>query len=286
MIPPGDGILFGAMRRATPVYVLGDSHVLIYSDRVAERGGELFVFRSLYCPSLRAVDFVAEDGRLDERVRTQMGAARLLVEVNGRDEAFHKTRAREWRAAAVAADKVRETPALVIACGALDVLFRIADLHADDLVLPADLGRRFDVPGICRHARPGALSPARSGALFEQYLRPLRSGIRVLKELGFERLAMLSIPPPTVRSEQFHAIMATVGIRCSAARLHAGFRYKLMLLANDALHALCGEENVTFVNRWNDQTVRGLARSGLLHDAIHIGSEPCAETIGELLKAV
>jgi hypothetical protein len=274
------------MRRATPIYVLGDSHVLIFADRVAERGQDLFVFRSLYCPSLQAAEFVDAEGRLDQRVRAQMRAAGLLVEVDGGDEAFHTTRSREWRAAAVAADKTRETPALVIACGGLDTLFRIADLRADDVVLPADLGRRFDVPAICRHVRPGALPAERARAMFAPYMRPLRTGIQALKRLGFERLFVLSIPPPTVRSEQFRTLFTTVGFRCTGPRLEVGFRYKITLLANDALHGLCADEGIRFVNRWNDQTVRGLARSGLLHDAIHVGSEPCAATIGDLLQAV
>jgi hypothetical protein len=159
----------------------------------------------LYSPSLRVSEFVDAAGRLHGGIVEQMTAARLLVDVDGQLEAFHRTESHIWRSVAVAEDRSRSEPALVISCGGLDALFRIAERDHSDFVISGDVGRWFDVPRCCETADADALDADRTCAFFASYVEALRKGLQRLQRYGFRRLAVLSIPPPTIRSERVPA---------------------------------------------------------------------------------
>jgi hypothetical protein len=66
------------MPRPTPVYVIGDSHVLALSDRLFRTSwGELIEFRALYCRSFPARSFVRPDGALNDEIQAALRVARI-----------------------------------------------------------------------------------------------------------------------------------------------------------------------------------------------------------------
>lgn len=260
--------------RPRSAYVLGDSQSLAYDDRVysaAVPSGGSYVFRTIYCPGLSASGFADAGGTLGPLVRTKMTAAGLLVDVrDGAIEATHATADANTRAVAAAGLRPRNEPLLALSCGGFDAAILMASLERDDVTLPSDLPREFAANASLLTSSPDALDAEAALRCVSAQTAPLRDGLRALRALGFNNLAVLSIPPPSMVDKPLQDIIRNLGRRLNAARSRAPYRYKIVLLINYQLRRMCQEEGVLFVNRWNDQTHHGIAKQYLLHDGYHL----------------
>jgi hypothetical protein len=271
-----------AHRRPRRIYVVGDSHALIYADRtVTDRAGTSAVtFTALHCRDTAASTCVGPDGRLAPGVRRALAEARLVVEDGDRIEALHRTTVPAWRYLAVAEDRAREDPALVFAFGGLDAFHLGARLPADTIRVPAEL--RGDAPAGLYATPPGSMPFAEALMIGSRELRPFADLLYGLRALGFGRMALLSVPPPTANDDAFRAAVANVQLDWSEPKLRLPFRHQIIRVVNEALRGLAAELGIPFVDRWADQVVRGVAAPGLLHDWLHIGSRPANETAAVL----
>lgn len=269
--------------RVNPIFVAGDSQSIVYGDRVYIDGECSYVTRTLHC-GLHAGDLADEHGTLYEPFVVGLRGARLALPVNGRLEACHVSGAGELWALTGPDQRQRADPPIVFACGHLD-LSRIArDLPFDDFALPDDIAQHFNVPPVCLENDGDGASAFDMRTLAHTRLMTFRIGLRVLRRLGFGRLAVLSLAPFGTDDAQFAQLADVVALPGHARRLALKFRYKLVLLMNSVLEQLCREEGIDFLNRWPEQTSGGIVRAGVLHDQFHISSAEADRGLPDLVR--
>ena len=94
------------------------------------------------------------------------------------------------------------------------------------------------------------------------------SGIRTLREIGFQRLFLHSLPPPGL-------LAATWG---KPVRL----RYKITILANQLFAEFCAENDVGFLDIWEDVTTDGLRNMDFDLDDTHLNLASATVTMNRL----
>lgn len=273
--------------RAEPIYVVGDSHVLLYADRIAPlpaNPAALIVFHALYAPGLKAAAFADERGELSEQVRSALVAARLLVSSGDALEAYHRTMDPHWLAVEGAEDRPRVDPPIVLSTGGLDALDLIGGLPVDDFALPS----RFRDPNSSRFSVTAKDAAAYDdvAAFFAPTFTSLDLGLRRLRAYGFERLAILSIAPPTANDTAFSLVVRHGGRFYPEPRCRTPFRYKVTMVVNGLMREAAAANGVTFIDRWEAQTVNGLIRPGLLNDNIHLNSQAWQDTAAAVIATL
>ncbi len=270
--------------RPDPMYVAGDSQAVVYGDRVVlGYGPRGYVTRALCCGVLGG-DLGGVDETLHEAFALALAGGGVVARVGGGYEAFHASGDAHVRSLAFVDQRERCDPPIVLACGGLDCARIGRDIPFDDIELPPDLNARFDVPIMCSANAQGAAPWFEMLTLAHDRMAGLRRGLRVLRRMGFGRLAILSLPPPTDDESLFMGLRKTLALPIREARQGPRLRYKLVLLMNDVLLRICREEGVDFIDRWSEQTRDGIVRPGVLVDAIHVTSAEADRTVDVMAR--
>jgi hypothetical protein len=272
--------------RATPIYVIGDSHAAAYDDRLVWMGKGIdraFVFRALYCPALRASACLDDLGRLAQPVRAAMRFANLLVHTGDWFEAFHRTADPHWQAFAGAENRwPRQDPAIVFSVGALDVLDAVVSWPHDDAQPPGGL----PAADAGRWPLTDAAAAAQTAAYVRERVEPLANALAQLRKLGFGNLALMSVVPPTRSDGAFRAIVARQDIVLGKRAQWLALRYKLLLHVNEALRAIANRTGARYVDRWQDQTEGGLVRRDVLNDNVHLTDAAADDSAAAIVTQV
>lgn len=277
-------VLDRSAMRPRPIYLIGDSSVLIYSDRIIEsRTSELYVLRSVYC-AIAAGSLGEDEATLSLPVANALRGVGALIEVRDGFEPLHVSRNDHVLRLSVCDDRPPVDPPLVISFGLLDAGRIARDLEHEDIVLPAAIEEEFEVPPICLSNEDDACSAPEALSLVFPRLEGFAAGCRALRAMGFSRIAVLSIAPITTDLLEIRKFYQAFYIPVLPSRLTYRFVYKLLLLINFALMRICESEGVHFINRWSSQTRGGLAREGLLLDAIHLTGDAALETGSMILN--
>jgi hypothetical protein len=276
----------GTSIRPDPIYVLGDSHAMEFNLRMYAGGdGRHYLFQSLYAPGLVAESCAGTDGELAPALATALSRAGLLVDVDGRREPLHRTQSPHWRHISVVEGRAPADPNIVVSIGGLDIVhFGVGLAHVDDLALPAPV---VEPTGpLSGPPLPGAMPFDDAVDLFARQMAPLAQGLRDLQRLGFERLALLSLAPPTPHDGAFRAVRTALGLAATPSHGTLAFRTKFALVANTVLARIAAETGVTFIDRWNDQVRNGQALPGLLNDWQHLSNWAADATALAILERV
>lgn len=273
--------------RPTPISILGDSHVFALSDRVYRAPwGELFAFRSLYCPGLRTREFMRADGVLDDRVRLALQVGRVLMFNGAAMEAAHHAASPHWREITRLDDRLGVEPAVAVSSASIDVIEVANGIAETDVALPQPILDDPRTPDVCRTTAPGALAADEAQRRFAAPLEPLRAGLRILRAHGLSRLAVLGLPPISLDDGLCDAGYVSAGFSLVRRASRLAFRYKTMLLMNAALERLCGEEGVPFIDRWTALTTNGLVRPGVLRDFVHVSEKAAGHLAAQLIDVL
>ena len=191
------------MVRGEDVYFIGESHVLRFADRVVLRGGEPpLVCRAVFLGAAANMASIAtEDGDLSPSLRRKLQASRILIdarvagpgEPRAPDEAAFASPRPGYRRALPG---TAQPPLLVFCLGSYDVFATIMDFRTDDFAMPPApymhrLAARF------AGELPGAASVDEATTWFIGRVKPLQNAFARLREIGFTRMAFLSVMPPT-----------------------------------------------------------------------------------------
>ena len=245
--------------RPRPLYFIGDSHSLAFSDRLYLHGGterKLFIGRSGYINGLHARDVFA-GGALHRPFLAMLAATGLVVGEGGTFEAYHRSRRTHWQRVADAEGRERSDPCIVLSCGTLDLVRILGEFQSE---------------------LHGAGSAAVAARTIEDTFAPLASGLQALTALGFGRLAVLSVVP-FARSDDLFSEYFLV-------RADATVRENVVALANEVLARLCGQYRVAFVDRSPDLCDGSTQRSDAFPDGIHIGPQAATATVHRVIAAL
>lgn len=275
------------LARATPVYVLGDSHVFGLADRILRASsGELFVFRSLWCPGVRATEFVGPDGELNAHILDALQVGRVLVSYGSTVDASHRTGSPHWRHVLQLEGRLDGEPALVITTGSVDIAEICAHITEPDVVLPDAVLADPAVPAICYENAPGALAADEAARRFDVPADGLRAALRIFRQKGLSRIAVLGLPPMSLDDDACDAGYVSAGFPLVDRASPLGFRYKTVLLVNAALRRMCGEEGVPYVDRWAAFTENGFVRPGILRDYVHLDDAAAGRAAADVIDAL
>ena len=258
------------MARPECIYVLGDSHSLPYHMRLySGADGRQIVFQALYSPGFAAELCVGTHGELAPAIAGALTRGGLLVDVDGRAEALHRTHDGHWQHCCVVGGRPRTDPAIVLSVGGLDAAhFGSGPSDVDDIALPEALVQRTGP--LSAAPLPGAVPFDEAVRLLAEHMEPVAQAIRDLAWHGFRRVALLSVVPPTARDSAYRVLRTNLGLPVNQSNVATACRYKYAMVANVVLSRIAAETGVAFINRWNDQVCDGLVLPGLLTDWVHL----------------
>jgi hypothetical protein len=265
--------------RAVPVpySFLGDSHAavfdgLLFSDNLDQK--RYVLSRATWQPYFRGSDLFT-DGQFGERFTRSLLAARCLAQSEGEAKRFFPS---------IATGNVGEPQfenvgplapherVLVMFCGNVDVRdlsHRLRDGADYDIGTHADLiGRLPTFESVGEIDRSHVIEALR------ECLNPIFLGLRTLRQIGFQKLFLHSLPPPGLLPQTWG----------KPVRL----RYKITILANQLFAEFCAENDVAFLDIWDDVTTLGLRNMDYDLDDTHLNLASATVTMNrleELLRA-
>jgi hypothetical protein len=249
-----------AATRPTPIYVLGDSHAAEFNLRLYDADEQhRYLFLSAYAPGFAAAKFAGPDGAI------------APVLAGGVAEPFHRTSDPHWSHFALVEDRPRTEPPIVVSIGGLDIVhFGVGLREVDDIALPPELVEPSGPLG--GEPLPGALPFEDAVSGFAEWMQPVARGLRDLREHGFERLALLSLAPPTPHDDAFRAVRANLNLPETPSHATLAWRSKCALVANAVLARVASEAGIAFIDRWRDQVRGGVALPGMFTDWMHLSA--------------
>ncbi|MDP9111291.1 MAG: hypothetical protein M3M96_06645 [Candidatus Eremiobacteraeota bacterium] len=168
------------------------------------------LFQSFYS-GLSASFSAGSEGQLSPALTAALVRAGLLVKVGDRYEALHRTEERQWIIFAQMEDRPRVDPAIVLSTGGLDMVhFGVSLAQIDDIALPPALAEA-EGP-LSAPALPETMPFDDAVLLFSDRMQPVKQALRGLRQHGFERLALLSLAPPTPNDDAFRAMRGNLGL--------------------------------------------------------------------------
>ncbi len=257
--------------RPESIYVVGDSHALTYNLRLYTTGDDRQVLFQSFYSGLSASFSAGSDGQLSPALTAALARAGLLVKVGERYEALHRTVDQQSIIFAQMEDRPRIDPAIVLSTGALDMVhFGVSLAQIDDIALPPALAES-EGP-LSAPALPDAMPFDDAVLLFSDRMQPVKHALRGLRQHGFDRLALLSLAPPTPNDDAFRATRANLRLPETPSHATLSWRTKCAMVANTVLSSIAGDTDVLFIDRWSDQVRNGVALPGLLDDWMHLST--------------
>ena len=256
------------LRAVPPCYAFaGDSHAAIFEGLVFterdEQGAERYLLsKGRWQSYFRAARFFP-DGRFDEAFTRTLRDLRLIGLAKERAlpifsplPTYAESGELERFAPAKPAERV-----LVICCGEVDARDATYAIGANTDI---ELERPYEpIEALPQFQAQRILSAAHAEAFVrDRYLEPLFAGLRALRDAGYERLFLYSLPPPAIADAPHF----------KPARL----RYKMNVLFNRLFERFCRETGVGFLDIWDAVTVDGLRAQAFDLDGVHL-NVPAAE---------
>jgi hypothetical protein len=248
-------------RYVRPIFSLGDSHcgplhalVLFEADDVTP----MAVGTSICVQGLSGRTIIRASGELHPGVVGALAGFHLLSSVPDDYAGDRSTVAfagRRFIASSIAAS----TP----------VLFTVGELDAREIIASIPLDADPTLPFETDVSALPALGVGRTlpaAPLHERVLndfRPIFAALMTLVRLGVARVALASLPPPTLDDAEYE--------RLTGISSRARTRYKVHLLANSVLRTFCAQANIGFVDAWDAVTERNVVKPGALIDGLHVG---------------
>lgn len=259
----------------TPIYMIGDSHCLIFRDLLIHENKhykQSFITKAKYCSALTASQFLNEEGQLNPQVMQALSSESLLDETLF---AFHFSQTEFTQNVSIATDKPTNDPLIVFFCGDVDLRSQFLKQLGEnaDFVLP------FEVVGLDEFEpieNPRNIPFALVGELANKMLKPFFEGLIKLKNTGFFRIYLHSIPPQTLDEEAYERINGYF----SPALL----RYKSTLLFNYLLENFCKHKAFNFLDLWPEVTFKNKLEPRYHLDHVHLNKKAAMLTLTKLLE--
>ena len=248
--------------RPAPIYMLGDSQCLVFSQLLFEAQYQdktvSLLTQARYCPGLSAAQFSDARAYLHETVIRALLSDCLIDREN---RALYQHQSSQSGILPLLAGRTRAAPVLVFFCGSSDLVNgfqRQLGTHYD-FVLPDQehLLAAFP-PAPVRQVFP--YQTAR--ASLNERLEPLFRGLRKLREMGFVHIYLHDLAPQTPDDLFFSRVYQ---YSCPAR-----IRCKAQLLFNQLLAERAQSEGFGLVQIWDQVTEDNRLRPEFALDSIHL----------------
>jgi hypothetical protein len=153
---------------------------------------------------------------------------------------------------------------VMLFAGEFDARFVIETVPLDATVMIPD----FDLSPFAPFPVLRSVAQQTIEAEIVKRLQPLIDLVKQLRAIGIARLALTSIPPPTLDDAEY--------LRLTGIESRASTRYAVHWLFNRVFAKLCAADGLAFVDTWSQETENNVVRPGFLLDHIHLGREAAA----------
>ncbi len=244
-----------------PLHCIGDSHTEMLNGlllRDAITGAPLAVGASMYALATAAAAFSDAQGGISATFIPLLYAIRLLsfARTNSGLPAFqfgqhllsvHPNAQKRW---------------VMLFAGELDARQVIEAVPLDATITMPD----FDLSPFPQFPVLRAVAQESVEAEIVRRLQPLIELVKQVRMIGIARVALTSIPPPTLDDAEY--------LRLTGIDSRASTRYAVHWLLNRTFAKLCAADGIAFVDTWAQETENNVVRPGFLLDHIHLGREP------------
>ncbi|MDP7034961.1 MAG: hypothetical protein QF752_10765 [Planctomycetota bacterium] len=260
--------------RPVPIFMIGDSHCLIYSDlvlrdRISKR---LFLTRSRYCRGTSSSRFVDAQKNLHPPIAQALISENLLDE---HFQPFHLSKSPGSKAIDIAAEKQWRDPILVFFAGDIDlrsIFLKELGEGCHDFELPFEAsGLDGFEPVPNRQIIPSQLVLQ----LAEKLVLPLFQGLIGLAKMGFSNIYLHNLPPQTVDDDHYEKVN---GYRCPAI-----IRYKATLFFNYLFRNYSAQSDIRFLDVYDDVTTEGRVDPAYELDGVHLNRRAALLTLEKVL---
>jgi hypothetical protein len=269
--------------RTTPIYAIGDSHVLIYNGLVFQSKalGTSFVVDSTHIQGIAAKHFVDDAGKLNPRVFQALRDEGLISDPEGNANetpddirAFHRISNHYANYFRQVGELTAGEPLIMLFIGDIDLrMSLIKQLAQADFVLPG-----FDAAMLPSTNAKQIIPFPLVKDLALSHLTPLFAGLRLLRDAGFAALYLHCVVPPTPDDDWFeggHHFRAPVALRAKCA-----------VLMNDLMRDLCRENGIGFIDVWPAVARGVVAAQEYALDSIHLNRAAAVLSVQALLQSV
>lgn len=262
--------------RPTPIYVIGDSHSLIFNDLLFEESQlfqQHFITRAKYGSTLNAASYMHQ-AHLNPRLLQFLRDENL---VDDQLNAFHCAMSDLAGHVARAMDRARMEPILLFFAGDIDLrsLFLKQIGPRADFVLPFLNDAHPDAGAVAgAELMPYKLARQR----VEGLLTPFFKALLTLQKAGFQRLFVHSLPPQTLSDADY----ARINGYASPLQL----RYKATLLFNDVLAQYCQTHQIFWINIWERVTIHGRLNPAYHLDHVHLNRKAAEISMQTLFESL
>jgi hypothetical protein len=256
------------MQHFQPIYVIGDSHVLPYQNVIFQDpwAGGWFVTRTKYISGLTCHDlFKNNTGEFHPGFIQALEYEGLVR--NGK--ATHLSREEIDFNISVASGRPLASPLIILTCGDIDIRAILLPMLKDkyDFVPP------FSTP------YPQQDRPVIAWDIFEdiiqRHLTLFASGLKTLRESGFNRIYVQLVSPPTMLENSFFDLH---GYSCPAA-----IRYKVVYAFNQLLMQHCKQLGVQVLDIWSAVTSEHYLKPEFELDGVHLTPDSTMLYLGQML---
>lgn len=261
--------------RPHPIYMIGDSHSLIFNDLIFYESDILkqyFITRPIYCRGLTAHGFCDDTGQINPDL-IQLLKFHALIASDFKP--VHMMTSGLELTEVTVSQKSKQMPLIVFQCGDIDLrqIFLKEFGLKYDFHLPEEIASLNGLP---------QLDTPRSMVAFElvedfvqKLIEPMFNGLKRMSKAGIGELFLHSLVPPIVSDYAFEKI--------NEFTVPAIIRYKATLLFNHLLEKACLENDIYFLDVWPELTDNHILKDQYILDGIHLNRQACLQTIKKLL---
>jgi hypothetical protein len=257
---------------------MGESNSLQFSERIVEREGRPpLMCQPVFIPNGISMSSVASaNGVLAPRVRGTLRNMRFVVDRMSDEKMQGLLQVDELAWQEVARARFLYPPMIVTSIGSYDVFEAFRDFPNDDFTIPKHL-QIYELSPLIDNTPLADMADEDTGAnYFTTIVKPFQLMLRSLRELGYTRLACLSIPPLTISNTEFQGVIRSFNGDVSSPRIRQAFRYKCLIYLNALMAEICAAEGAEYLDTWLALTTDGLATPGVLADGAHYSDEAAA----------
>jgi hypothetical protein len=243
-----------------PLHCIGDSHTEMLNGlllRDAKTNAPLAVGTSMYAIPTAASAFSDPQAGISATLIPLLYAIRVLGFAKRTADAptfqfgqhllsVHPNAQKRW---------------VMLFAGEFDARFVIESVPLDATIALPD----FDLSPFAQFSVLRVVAQQSIEAEMLKRLQPLIDLVKQLRMIGIARVALTSIPPPTLDDAEYR--------RLTGIESRASTRYAVHWLLNRVLASLCAADRIAFVDTWPLETENNIVRPGFLLDNIHLGRE-------------
>jgi len=263
--------------RAKPVFMVGDSHTLIFDGRIYRLpgSGDVLAVKSNYIPGITAQQVSPAEGSISAEIYE---ALRRLDIITPSGQPKYTLLDKHEVLISMAHGSAQTPPLCVFHIGEINVRQQLCrSLGTDfDIVLPQGLSPYKSPPAEGdRQIIPFKVFSQNINTIFEGLFR----GIELIRQAGLKRIFLHSMPVPYSADETFAAQHEFA--------LDKARRIKVSLAVNAILARQCQERDIGFINIWGHITDdTGILQPRFELDGFHLSADACAVTMNSFLDCV